>query len=232
MKRCATCNKTYTDDLMFCLSDGTPLIGLRDDFEQPTAIRPSPVGGSSSVFKYLAAALASLLVLVVIAAAALAWILWSRNGSTANAPANTSVVTAPNTGSDNPNANRTQLKEQEEELERERRRLADERKKLDDDKRLQTEPQRFTDPRTARISFRRGAVGETVSGKVSRSRSYVLRTLAGQYLSASVRSDGACVVFDSGSTTTEFTTGRGDTYLTLQNNCDNPTSFTISLSVR
>ncbi|MEQ1604490.1 MAG: hypothetical protein ABL999_06440 [Pyrinomonadaceae bacterium] len=252
MKRCATCNQTYTDDLMFCLSDGTPLANLIEEVEQQTVIRPMPAvetlksaDSSGSIFKYIAAALGLLLILVLIGGAGMAWILWPRNGATpANSPAKNDLVNAaaspvpsPFRTSDNLNTNQSNLKDKEEALERERRRLADERKKLEDDKRLQTEktelePPRFNDPGTARISFRRGSVGETVSGTVGRSRSYVLRTLAGQYLSASIRSAGGCVVFSGGSSSTGFTTGSGDTRLTVENNCDRPSTFSMSLTVR
>jgi len=249
MKQCTTCRQTYSDDMLFCLSDGTPLVALLDEAEQPTVVRSTPTiptakstDGSGSMFKYIAAALGALLILVLIGGVAAVWFLWPRSGTTeANTSAkNDAAATSPTPFAATPdsrNADRSDLKKKEEELERESRRIADERKKLEEDKRQKAEtvepdlPQ-FKDPGPARISFRRGSVGETVSGTVGRSRSYVLRTLPGQYLSASIRSAGGCVVFSGGSANTGFTTGAGDTRLNVQNTCDKPSTFSMSVSVR
>lgn len=60
MKRCPTCNRTYSDDNFFCLSDGTGLIS--DEAEMPTIVAQSsfieqttqPVRqGASSIFLYV-----------------------------------------------------------------------------------------------------------------------------------------------------------------------------------
>jgi Domain of unknown function (DUF4440) len=47
MKRCPTCNKTFTDEtLSFCLEDGTPLVSIpSDDEAQPRTIAYQPPGG-------------------------------------------------------------------------------------------------------------------------------------------------------------------------------------------
>jgi len=239
---------------MFCLSDGTPLVGLNDEVEQQTVIRSTsadrvvkPDDSSGSIFKYISVALASLLVLVLIGGIGAVWILWPRPPvanippkndllSNASSPVPTSTRDV-YTSNENLNSNRIDLNTKEKELELERRRLADERKKLEDDKRPETETvtpdrPRYVDPGTARINFRRGSVGETVSGTVGRSRSYVLRTLPGQYLSASIRSAGGCVIFSGGSSNTGFTTGGGDARLTVQNTCDQPSNFSLSVTVR
>ena len=94
------------------------------------------------------------------------------------------------------------------------------------------EPPRFNDPGTTRISFRRGSIGETVSGTIGRQRSFVLRTLAGQYLSASVRSTDGCVTFTDGGSTTGYPTGLGDSYLYLRNNCAGAVRFRLFVTVR
>lgn len=250
MKQCLNCNQTYTDDLLFCLSDGTPLTDLLDDNEQQTVIRNVPANAalkapdnSGRLFKYISAALAVLLVMVLLIGAAAFLILWSGSSSSSNVPPRNEAVVTNSTPiktintPDLVNTDQSALKDKEEELERERRRLADERKKLEADKRLQNETiepdqPRFTDQGTARITFRRGSVGESVSGTVGRSRSYVLRTVAGQYLSASVRSAGGCVVFSGGSASTGFTTGNGDARLTVENTCNTPSNFSMSVTVR
>ncbi|HEY6804282.1 MAG TPA: nuclear transport factor 2 family protein [Pyrinomonadaceae bacterium] len=41
MKRCATCNKTFTDPkLSYCLDDGTPLVEVDDDEDELTQVNP------------------------------------------------------------------------------------------------------------------------------------------------------------------------------------------------
>ena len=48
MKRCPTCNKTFTDrNLSFCIEDGTPLIEVEFPADEVTQVSPSQ-GGSSS----------------------------------------------------------------------------------------------------------------------------------------------------------------------------------------
>ena len=43
MKRCPTCNKTFTDqNLSYCIDDGTPLVSLPDD-DEVTKVRPNTV---------------------------------------------------------------------------------------------------------------------------------------------------------------------------------------------
>ncbi len=254
MKRCGSCNQTYADDMMFCLSDGTPLGVMLDDVEQQTVVRPSiatvaipaattaPTVASSA--KYFVAGTAFLLLFGFIVLASAALIYWPRGSSVPTNANVANIVTTPiatpaRTVEPPANADRADLKSMEDELERERKRLADERKKLEDDKRKKDDdpleplpPPSFNDPGTARISFRRGSVGETISGTVGRSRSYVLRTMSGQYLTANLSSSGNCAVFSGGSSSTGFTTGNGDTRLTVTNNCDRPASYRMSVAVR
>jgi hypothetical protein len=50
MKRCPTCNKTFTDrNLSFCIDDGTPLVPVDDPPDEVTVVSPSArEGGSES----------------------------------------------------------------------------------------------------------------------------------------------------------------------------------------
>jgi hypothetical protein len=83
-----------------------------------------------------------------------------------------------------------------------------------------------------RINFRRGALGETVQGVVDRGKSYVLRANTGQSLSASVSSSNHCVVFQSGSTTVNFTTVAGDNSLAVVNSCGGQSDFRLAVDIR
>ncbi len=257
MKRCPACNSTYTDDLSFCLSDGTPLVGLLVD-EQQTVVLPDTVvnrtspavgTGSSSVWKIVAAVAGMLLIFVLLGGAVVTWMFWPRNNLLSNTPARNDLVAAAPSPvrtldiTDAANTSRDKIKTREAELERERRELADQRKKLEEEKKREEDveepkdddpvpPPPFTDPGTARLTFRRGSVGTTASGIVGRRRSYVLRTLAGQYLSASVSSPRGCVAFDGGSTTLGFSTGRGDSEFTVVNKCPLPSRFSLSVTVK
>jgi len=43
MKRCPTCNKTFTDqNLSFCIEDGTPLLAITDGADETTVVSPHP----------------------------------------------------------------------------------------------------------------------------------------------------------------------------------------------
>ncbi len=43
MKRCPTCNKTFTDqNLSFCIEDGTPLVAIVDGADETTVVSPHP----------------------------------------------------------------------------------------------------------------------------------------------------------------------------------------------
>jgi len=88
MKRCTTCQQTFSDDLSFCLEDGTPLGQPFDQQEQATVIR-SPVAPKvapttrESRFPILACSVIGLLFLLVFGAVA-AWLVFAWNSSPAN----------------------------------------------------------------------------------------------------------------------------------------------------
>lgn len=248
MKRCPQCNHVYTDDMSFCLSDGRPLVALLDEQDEATVVRPgrkeaaaAPATRSGLWLKFLIAGVVLFLGFVVLAGIA-AWVLWPRDVVVVQGNGNNSNILTPTpartpTRTVDPNSNdQSNLRSQQEELDRERKRLEDERRRLDEERRKPTNtpapPPRFDDPGTSRISFRRGSVGETVSGTVGRQRSYVLRTMAGQYLSASVRSPGGCVTFADGGSSTGYPTRSGDSYLYVRNNCGEPARFSLSVTVR
>jgi DUF4097 and DUF4098 domain-containing protein YvlB len=56
--------------------------------------------------------------------------------------------------------------------------------------------------------------------------------MAGQFLTARVSSKGGCVEFEDGGNAVEFDTPNGDVALNLTNTCDEPASFTMSVTVR
>lgn len=56
MKRCPTCNKTFTDsNLIFCIDDGTPLVPVVDTPDESTLVSPStqnkPIAPSSTSYE-------------------------------------------------------------------------------------------------------------------------------------------------------------------------------------
>jgi hypothetical protein len=239
MKHCPRCGHAYTDDLLYCLADGTPLVAD----EEATVVRkvpppPAPPTGVSPVFLYLFLGVLALFIISAAAGVAV-WMLWpgpdvvpprNDNGS-GNIVAPT--VTPTPAPSPSPSATPAPPANNNDDLERERRRLAEERRRLEEERRKASEtPEPFNDPGTMRIKFRRGSIGESVSGTVGRRRSFVLRTLDGQYLSASVGSEGNCVTFSGGGTTTGYATRSADSYLHIQNNCDRPSRFSLSVTVR
>ncbi len=245
MKRCPQCQQIFSDENFFCLSDGTPL--NFDAPEETTVIRPSPFvqqsvqpvrQGVSPMFAYLAF---GLLVLLVGGAV----IFWVKSDSNVSPTARNET---PNTFSNStePKSNKEQnrlneqkanLQDEQASLEKEKQKLADERKKLETQKNKSNEPTSFnqtssyTQP-TARIKFRRGSVEETISGNIGPERSFVLYTLSGQSLSASVSSGNGCVVFTNSSNSLSYTTRKGDSYLRLKNNCGGGASFSLTVYVR
>ncbi len=49
MKRCSTCNRTYTDpNLSFCIDDGTPLMPVVDSPDESTVVSPRNGGGNTN----------------------------------------------------------------------------------------------------------------------------------------------------------------------------------------
>ncbi len=190
------------------------------------------------MFAYLAFGLLALLVGGAV-------VLWIKSDSNVSSTAKNEV---PNTVSNStePKSNKeqdrlseqkTNLQDEQALLEKEKQKLADERKKLEAQKNKSRESLAFnqtsslTQP-TARIKFRRGSVEETISGNIGSERSFVLYTLSGQYLSASISSGNGCVVFANGSTSTSYTTAKGDSYLRLKNNCGGGANFNLTVYVR
>ena len=247
MKRCPQCQQTFLDENLYCLSDGTPLVPIFDAPEEATVIRPLPFiqqspqtarQGVSPMFAYLSIALLAL----VVGGAAIFWV--KSNSNVSPNTKNEVVFANSNTTESSPNKDQNLLSQQkanlqneQESFEKEKQKLADERKKLEAQKNKSNEPLTYNQTSsqnypTARIKFRRGSVEETISGNIGSERSFVLYTLSGQYLSASVSSGNGCVVFANGSTSTSYTTSRGDSYLRLKNNCGGSASFNLTVYIR
>ena len=247
MKRCPQCQQTFLDENLYCLSDGTPLVPVFDAPEETTVIRPSPFlqqppqparQGVSPIFAYLSIALLALIVGGAV-------ILWVKSDSNVSPNAKNEIAfTNTNTTEPSPNKNqdflsqqKANLQNEQDALEKEKQKIADERKKLEAQKNKSDQSQIYNQTSsqsypTARIKFRRGSVEETISGNIGSERSFVLYTLSGQYLSASVSSGDGCVVFANGSTTTIYTTSKGDSYLRLKNNCGGGASFSLTVYIR
>jgi len=254
VKQCPVCSRTYFDDsLSYCLADGTLLTEAADPAETATFARPAeeptvvrdrpgtavPVAAKSSGGMKVAIAglvgVVLLLFLVVVVLLAVMWIRGRQDTSNSNSNANqvallpgasptsnsyrSTPVPAPTSSavstplSPPPTPVSTPPPDQ---------RITD----------IPGQARNFKDPGTSRLKFRSGSVGETFRGTVSRQRSFVLRTLYGQYLTASIRSNGACVIFRQASTEIAFTTSQGDTSLTVVNTCAGPQEFTMSVTVR
>ena len=83
MKSCPECQRTFSDEISFCLEDGTPLGSPFDQHEEATVIRsssfvpqPAPAVRKSSV-PVLACSLIVLLVLMMAVGVA-AWLIFGR----------------------------------------------------------------------------------------------------------------------------------------------------------
>jgi hypothetical protein len=235
MKQCPQCNQAYSDDtLRYCLADGTPLIPVYSATEEPTVVlppaTPAPitnkvvVGGVHPLFKYLAVGLAALLLLFVGVGLAV-FLIWPINDRPA---ANNTEKAAIPAQSSTPAANISRTSaEQPVKAPVANPTMSEPRSPA-----TPKPPQPVADPGVTRITFRKGRVGETVSGNLNQKREFVLRTMAGQSLSASVRSANGCAVFDNGNSGITFTTLGGDTYLRVQNTCDDATRFSLTVTVR
>ena len=237
MKQCPQCNQAYGDDtLRYCLADGTPRVQVYSATEQPTVVLPAAepapitnkvvVGGVHPLFKYLALGLAALLLLFAGGGLAL-FLLWPISNPPA---ANNSERTTIPTQSPTPVVNSSRTPP-----ERPQRSPADDKNGQEQTGPPATKtppPRSIVDPGVTRITFRRGRVGETVSGNLNQKREFVLRTMAGQSLSATVRSANGCAVFDNGDSSSSLITSAGDTYLRVENSCDDPTRFSLTVTVR
>lgn len=245
MKRCPTCNQVYADDSMsFCLTDGVSLLATYDSeptlvlsppsFNTPSAIgspsqtqQPSRQGGIP-MFAYLAVGLLALVIGVAL-------VLWLKSDSSTLPIAKNEVANTSSTKEqDLLSQQKADLQNEQAALEKEKQRLADERKKLEAQKTKPVETVTYPSAvqPTERINFHRGSVQETISGVVANERSYVLRARSGQYLSASVNSSNGCVVFSGGSTSTTYTTIKGDNRLSLVNTCGGQASFSLTVYIR
>lgn len=258
MKQCPQCRQSFSDDTLFCLSDGTPLNFVDEMPEQVTVVRPAVVHipppsvqvpvrqGVSPIFVYLTIGL--LLILLgggVIGLAA--FVISKMSGTTTeiaqdtNKPSANFTLPKRDDGQNKINEEKANLQRQKDQVEKEKQRLADERKKLEEEK---TKPVETPTPSptppptvnyppqpTARITFGRGRASGTVSGKVYTQRSFVLEARSGQYLSASV-SGGSCVAFSNGSSSIGYTTGSGDNKITIVNNCNTESSFSLTVSIK
>ena len=228
MRRCPLCGLVYSDELIYCLQDGTSLVDDQNDQEIPTVIRPSRIEvGRKPFLKYVLLGLLGLLG-VTIASALGAFLVWHwladpndervQGLTPATSPAPPTTPTRrPATPS--PTGNVSQI----------------DRPAPAPARQASPEPaadEAYRDPGTSRITFRRGRVSESVTARVAINRSFVLRTMGGQYLTSSITSDGDCVVFSNGNRSTAFSTPAGDTRLDLRNNCGQTTKFTLTVTVR
>ncbi len=251
MKNCPQCRQNYSDDTMFCLSDGTPLIFANDPPEEVTIVRTLPFilpniqpqgqpirQGVSPVFAYLSIGLLLFLLLgggIFLLIFALNKISTPNNQ---NSNPNFNLNSTP--ANDEPNKLNQQANKQSE-FEKEKQRIENERKKLEVLKNIPTPPPTVSTPTpstpappqpTARIKFNRGSVSQIVSGTVYTQRSFVLEARSGQFLTASVISGGGCVVFSNGSANLSYVTNSGDNRLTLANNCSSSAKFSLTVFIK
>ena len=250
MMMCPQCGRAYPDDLMYCLQDGSALSPDPSAAgEEPTVIRAprrtgpaiaSTIPGRKSA-GWLKLAVPAVLLLTVAAVAAVAAILFLRpmlessSIDRASAPANTPSSAprpaenlTPSSPSPTPSPAETETPART--VERRENRNPDETDETDNPE--DGAGDGFTDPGPERISFRRGSASDTVAGRIAEERSFLLYTMAGQQLSARVRSADNCVEFADGGTSTGFSTRQGDSRVTIVNNCDRPSRFSLSVTVR
>jgi len=230
MKRCPTCQQTFSDDISFCLQDGTPLGSAFDQHEHATVVRGGPVAQYAPPGRspFLTCSIIAVLCLVLVGViGVIIFALTYSSQSVRNAAQS-------NKDQDAINQQNANLRDQQAEIDKQKQEIANARKTLDDAKnKLNANTGTpVTDPPTARINFHRGSVQETVSGSVIKRRSYVLRTGSGQFLSASLNSAGNCAVFTNNSTDLSYTTSAGDSSLTVVNNCPSPANFSLTVFIR
>ena len=260
MKQCPQCGSIYTDEsLNFCLTDRANLVSVGDADDAQTVIRDRPAAqetaviqgpattvaethelreasGVSPVFKYLAIGLGLFLVLLTIGGFAAWSLLRSRseqttsmaNASNATPAVGARPVTTDNKNTPNSNSNTSDNKNAERSP---TPTPAGSPGRATDQEPADDEPPP-PDPAEGRINFKKGTDNKVFRGMVSNQRSYVLRTMSGQQLSASVSSPNRCVTFEGGSGSVSMTTPSGDVSLTVFNSCDEPSSFTLSVKVR
>src|SRR5436305_14357639 len=135
MKRCPACQQTYSDDISFCLMDGTP---LRQEFdeEQSTIVREpraAPASSSSRKFPLVGCSVVGLLALIAIGVVigVIFLIRDSSKGTTNQANTSSNVDSNVVNKQDKQIAN---VQEQQNELEKQKQQLANEQKIIDDKK--------------------------------------------------------------------------------------------------
>lgn len=250
MKTCPICLRAYSDDtLAFCLEDGSPLSPTYDSKATHVippghvvpgatiaSVSPPPQPRrtfSSTAISANARKTNPLLYVIITLLALVAggglvvFLMLGRSANSNNQLANVAANNQP----DSLRQQKQDIQNQQAELDRERQRLEDERNKLESQK---TKPVETTAPSVdspGRISFRRGSVQETISGAVARNKSYVLKAKAGQYLSATITSNG-CVVFNTRATSMNFVTASGDNWITVVNNCGTQAAFNLTVDIR
>jgi hypothetical protein len=241
MKQCPKCQQFFSDENLFCLSDGTQLV-----FEVPEEVtvvkpfsfirqplQPTTRQGVSPMFAYLVVGLLAL-------ALGGAVVLWLKSDfASSNIKSETQNIIS-NSAEPKTDKDRQQLNEQkralQEELdllEKEKQKLANEQKKLESRK-IKPVDSTYTSVSqpTARINFRKGNLQSTTNGSVFGERSFVLRANSGQYLSANVSSGNGCVAFGNGTTSTSYTTIKGDNRITIVNTCGGQSSFSLTVYIR
>lgn len=233
MKRCPSCQQTYSDDVSFCLMDGTALRPKIDE-EISTIVREPRAASQPNLtkrkFPLVGCLIVALLALIAVGVAVV--VIYLVRNSSKDVANQTNIS---NTNVSAVNKQLSNLQEQQNEIERQKQELANERRTIEDQNKKQQaniNPPTATDPPTSRIKFSRGSIQQTVSGNVIKRRSYVLQTLSGQFLSADVRSSGNCVVLSNGSTSQSYVTNQGDSSLTVTNSCASPANFSLTVVVR
>jgi len=232
MKRCPSCGQIYTDDLLYCLQDGNELLPQYIETETPTVVRPPRTEQPRPVkpyLKYLAIALIALFAMGI-AGAVGAYFVWNKlSAEDGRSAADRTPHPSPTASVQPARSPAMQNKEPQDKPANIDRPAppspsanANGREPDDD----------FADPGTTRITFRRGRVSESVSGRIYENRDFVLRTLSGQYLAARVTSERNCVEFAGGESAIEFETPQGDSRLTLINNCPATVPFKLNITVR
>lgn len=255
MKICPRCSQTFSDDNLYCLSDGTLLAFSLETQEDATVIKPlgfvqppPPVRqGINPIFIFLGVGLLAAVFVVGVAAV---WVIANfyaapivANNRLTDISSNKDVgntISNKNAANDSSDTDRDRLNEQKANLaseqaaiEKEKKRLADERRRLDAEKnKSANKTTSLAAQPTARISFDKGNSQQIVSGTVGSQRSFVLGAGSGQYLYASVSSANNCVAFSNGSNSIGGSTVRGDNRITIINNCSSAASFTLTVGIR